>query len=858
MYPYFLHSTTKAANADSVSRTPLQTISAGDTGSIKSICWIKSNRTSSSNNALSGGVDTASSLRNSILITTDVATTQVSVLDDVPLAISTSAPNKVSIAFGGGSTVLVAKSTESSDNQPASSMHIDEIMYSRCKAGYSVDAGKNIQVLYEELDELQEAPPASLHVAVAHAQTQMQQARIRWVTQLSRVWGWVDRVESLAVQDPSLTLETCGVINLLKNYNQVKTEAKLGGTKGSVAQILSNTATQYLADIGCVVYESHSRRAVRAVCGWGNLKITGSATEKRGLDDTAVMLEASIEDLVEEYAKYDTFERACALALWHGDLVLAVSVLRRVMDSFEARSKAPEAVVKPSDDDDEEEEEGEYLGLPSNLIEDYKKLIPLVAMCITGYPKSAPDTSAGADTNAKKPSSSASLSGAAALWCSMCEHVVSQLNQCVHSRGSISYLSAACHFLLCTLKAAYLDVPCTIRHKDVMNNEFIALEDKCAYASTFLPEDELMVYLDNQQNSILKTRDIEGVLFMGLSPSNSNGSGAQNSSNDISFAAKPSSNTSTTSGTSTPVHSGIELLQAYMDATSDVQTVALLVCRLPSVLMCAPQKTYSVETEWLSCYRKVLNAWSLYMERAALDVALGQRMRLIKTLEAAIDTSARKAKGGASSSVGTSSSSSSTPSGSGCKAVYPLPEHMSEDNAFVCLKCAYCSVPLPVDPMDKKHAGSPWMRKQRPMMNCCPNCKKPLPRCYVCLYLTSVLNPQTELKVIAKRREIENSAASIITAANAISLGSAGANTATGASSSSATQAATLLAQVCSKAGSVEDIEQNAFSMGKWLMWCQKCKHGGHSDCLNGWFTTHGTCGVNGCMCVCSDTITKR
>jgi hypothetical protein len=268
--------------------------------------------------------------------------------------------------------------------------------------------------------------------------------------------------------------------------------------------------------------------------------------------------------------------------------------------------------------------------------------------------------------------------------------------------------------------------------------------------------------------------------------------------------------------------------------------------------MCAPQKTYSVETEWLTSYRKIMNSWSLYMERAALDVALGQRMRLFKTLEAAVDTSARKAKGG-NAAAAAPSASPSTPSGSGCKAVYPLPEHMSDDNAFVCLKCAYCSVPLPVDPMDKKHAGSPWMRKQRPMMNCCPNCKKPLPRCYVCLYLTSVLNPQTELKVIAKRREIENSTASTITSINSIQQGQ---NTAS--SATPIAQTAALLAQVCTKAGSVEDIDQNAFSMGSWLMWCQKCKHGGHSDCLNGWFALHGTCGVNGCMCICSDSILRR
>ena len=95
----------------------------------------------------------------------------------------------------------------------------------------------------------------------------------------------------------------------------------------------------------------------------------------------------------------------------------------------------------------------------------------------------------------------------------------------------------------------------------------------------------------------------------------------------------------------------------------DIQTVALLVSRLPLALTTSPKSEYSIEGEWLTCYRNLLNRWKLYMERAYLDVELGKRYRQMRTHQAAVEAIARKTSG---------HSATNRPSES-VKVVYPLP-----------------------------------------------------------------------------------------------------------------------------------------------------------------------------------------
>ena len=53
------------------------------------------------------------------------------------------------------------------------------------------------------------------------------------------------------------------------------------------------------------------------------------------------------------------------------------------------------------------------------------------------------------------------------------------------------------------------------------------------------------------------------------------------------------------------------------------------------------------------------------------------------------------------------------------------------------------------------------------------------------------------------------------------------------------------------------EVQHNVLDYGRWMYFCQRCKHGGHASCIDSWFagdanfTKRDICGVNGCDCRC-------
>ena len=119
------------------------------------------------------------------------------------------------------------------------------------------------------------------------------------------------------------------------------------------------------------------------------------------------------------------------------------------------------------------------------------------------------------------------------------------------------------------------------------------MEDRIAFACTYLPDDEILIYLRYLLKESLKFGNVEGVFLTGLDSKSK---------------------------------SCIEILQQYIDIHQDIQTVALLVCRNPNI--CSPFIEGSeLDTFWLFEYRQLLNRWEMFMQRALLDVELGARYR---------------------------------------------------------------------------------------------------------------------------------------------------------------------------------------------------------------------------------------
>jgi len=199
---------------------------------------------------------------------------------------------------------------------------------------------------------------------------------------------------------------------------------------------------------------------------------------------------------------------------------------------------------------------------------------------------------------------------------------------------------------------------------------------------------------------------------------------------------------------------GVQLIQRFVDRTGDVQTASWMAVR---VLAAELAKTDQV-TAWVESYRTILDQWNMFTARAELDIAL------------------------------TAASGSTQP----CQQVY------------VC--CHFCG--KSVSPWYKGlprggHTGSLSRQggggKQAKIQSC-PNCKKPLPRCAVCL----------------------------------VNMGTASGTT-------------TLNPEV--KPG-VGDTKLSQFD--SWFTWCQTCRHGGHASHLIDWFSEHSDCPVTGCSCKCA------
>jgi len=138
-------------------------------------------------------------------------------------------------------------------------------------------------------------------------------------------------------------------------------------------------------------------------------------------------------------------------------------------------------------------------------------------------------------------------------------------------------------------------------------------------------------------------------------------------------------------------------------------------------------------------------------------------------------------------------------------------------------RCNYCNASLPLSRLMRQEGiANSWLSRQKPVLSCCPQCKKPLPRCAVCLLSMGCLNPYIELQ-----RE-----------RGAYSRGGG---------------AGKQLQQQQQGAEDLSGLASVPFS--DWWSWCLKCKHGGHAHHLNSWFEKHSTCPVSGCDCRCQADI---
>ena len=433
-------------------------------------------------------------------------------------------------------------------------------------------------------------------------------------------------------------------------------------------------------------------------------------------------------------------------------------------------------------------------GWDEPMTPEYQQLLNLVAMCFAGY-------------------------GGGNMWVTMCESVLAQLN--ASRRAASAYLAAICHFLLEVLQGPD---GATNRFDRILCNDALSLEDRLGFASFYLADAPLQQWVQNLAAVAIKDGRLDGLLLCGLQGD------------------------------------GTRILQEYINRYEDVQSAALLVGRnvrdkLPigQDALTKLSETEFCEWSWLNEYRSFLNRAKLFVPRAWLDVELGRRQRQRAEVEQAMgqvqsaagNKSAVKAAPVVGQGIAASRNNTNVPTGdrraSSSRAMYALPTHNEFPHIF--LRCNYCSASLPVDAMQQQQHTA-FLRKQKPVINFCPNCKKPLPRCYVCQLYIGMVNPHAEVsRILAQKRQVLDQAKA------AVRSQSTNATTAPSVKTSLVTQYADA---------------HNVLEFGRWLYFCQRCKHGGHASCIDHWFEGEAqsvaggvplrreVCGVNGCDCHCS------
>lgn len=271
---------------------------------------------------------------------------------------------------------------------------------------------------------------------------------------------------------------------------------------------------------------------------------------------------------------------------------------------------------------------------------------------------------------------------------------------------------------------------------------------------------------------------------------------------------------------------GVQLLQTYVDRTADVQTASL------ATAMVIPGRFADrVVREWVDAYRSLLDRWEMFHERARFDIARG-RYAGSATLRAA--------------------------GGMGTPVLGPV--GLNRENRGldippqIAVRCNFCSASI-------QHKQNGSRRDFKAIA--CPNCRKPLPRCALCLLPmgTWPVNLDTVSGGLGgpfSDRGALTSAASSPANSPPKKDGPAPsqqmiAGLAGGVASAAKTS---LLAGVGLKSQNSEVREKvgNPSALtgfDAWFTWCVVCRHGGHNAHVREWFAEYNICPVSGCGCKC-------
>lgn len=311
------------------------------------------------------------------------------------------------------------------------------------------------------------------------------------------------------------------------------------------------------------------------------------------------------------------------------------------------------------------------------------------------------------------------------LWREMCSAFRSELNH--------PYLRAIFSFLTSE----------TETYEEIVYDQSLELSDRVAFAVTFLPDAQLQYHLDAYTALLVENGDIDGLLMTGITSE------------------------------------GLDLLNHYVEATSDVQTVSFVALHsLPS----HHHKDPRVQL-WVENYRNILDCWRLWHKRALFDNEWFKRLDYEQVPGPQMFVSCNYCGKSVSTIHSLPNAGNVRTIGSGGSATGGNVNNQLRNS------------------MDHLHSltkVSSAVHKAR--IQSCPNCRKPLPRCCICL--TQFGTPTR----FSSRSDYSNTS---------------------------------------------NDPKKKIKPINSWFSWCQTCRHGGHAKHMMDWFMEQSECPVSGCPCRC-------
>ncbi|GAM17954.1 hypothetical protein SAMD00019534_011290 [Acytostelium subglobosum LB1] len=196
---------------------------------------------------------------------------------------------------------------------------------------------------------------------------------------------------------------------------------------------------------------------------------------------------------------------------------------------------------------------------------------------------------------------------------------------------------------------------------NILEESSVTLATKVAFACRYLDSQDLVSFVDKMTLQVAEQGNLHGIILTGLSVR------------------------------------GIDLLQQYIDRTSDIQTA----CLVASLVV--PKHFHDKRVpRWISLYSELLDTWECWHERATFDI---HRI-----------------------------SWSEPPT------------------SQIFAKCGYCQMSFSFESVSNgSMAGRNPRVNTRSKVPCCPHCKQPLPRCCLCLLPMSCMVPGIDYKKPSNR-----------------------------------------------------------------------------------------------------------